>query len=73
MLLSDSHEIGTHNHLVRKQTLNYLAKLAKLFSFVASTFLAVSCITCVCIMSHTPLCTTQITTHNTAQYFGQFG
>ena len=28
MLLSDSHEIGTHNHLIRKQTLNYLAKLA---------------------------------------------
>ena len=26
--LSDSNEIRTHNHLVRKQTLNHLAKLA---------------------------------------------
>ena len=25
--LSDCNGIGTHNHLVRKQTLNYLAKL----------------------------------------------
>ena len=28
-ILSDSNEIRTHNHLVRKRTLNYLAKLAK--------------------------------------------
>ena len=27
--LSDSNMIQTHNHLVRKRTLNYLAKLAK--------------------------------------------
>ena len=26
--LNDSNEIRTHNHLVRKQTLNHLAKLA---------------------------------------------
>ena len=29
--LSDSNVIRTHNHLVRKWTLNYLAKLAKLW------------------------------------------
>ena len=28
-LLSDSNGIRTHNHLVRKQTLNHLVKLAK--------------------------------------------
>ena len=37
--LSDSKEIRTHNHLVRKQTLNHLAKLAKWLSFVVSTCL----------------------------------
>ena len=28
-LNNDSSEIRTHNHLVRKQTLNHLAKVAK--------------------------------------------
>ena len=32
--LSDSNKIWTHNHLVRKRTLNHLAKLAKKASFV---------------------------------------
>ena len=35
--LSDSNEIRTHNHLVRKRTLNHLAKLARRFSCVVST------------------------------------
>ena len=37
--LSDSNEIQTHNHLVRKWTLNHLAKLAKWLSCVVSTYL----------------------------------
>ena len=37
--LSDSNGIWNHNHLVRKQTLNHLAKLAKWLSCVASTYL----------------------------------
>ena len=37
--LSDSKEIRTHNHLVRKQTLNHLEKLSKWLSCVMSTFL----------------------------------
>ena len=37
--LSDSNGIRTHNHLVRKRTLNHLAKLAKWLSCVVSTFL----------------------------------
>ena len=37
--LSDSNEIRTHNHLVCKQTLNHLAKLAKWLSCVVSTYL----------------------------------
>ena len=37
--LSDSNWIWTHNHLVRKQTLNHLAKLAKWLSCVVSTYL----------------------------------
>ena len=35
--LSNSNEIGTHNDLVRKRTLNHLAKLAKWLSCVMST------------------------------------
>ena len=37
--LCDSNKIQTHNHLVHKQTLNHLAKLAKWLSCVASTCL----------------------------------
>ena len=37
--LSDSSEIRTHNLLVRKRTLNHLAKLAKWLSCVVSTYL----------------------------------
>ena len=37
--LSDSNGIRTHNHLVRKQTLNHLAKLTKWLSCIASTYL----------------------------------
>ena len=38
-ILSDSDVTRTHNHLVRKRTLNHLAKLAKWLSCVVSTFL----------------------------------
>ena len=38
-ILSDSNEIRTCSHLVRKQTLKHLAKLAKSLSCVVSTFL----------------------------------
>ena len=37
--LSDSNRIRTHNQLVRKRTLNHLAKLAKWLCCVASTYL----------------------------------
>ena len=37
--LSDSNGIRTHNHLVRKRTLNHLVKLAKQLSCVVSTYL----------------------------------
>ena len=37
--LSDSNGIRTHNHLVRKRTLNHLAKLAKWFTCFVSTYL----------------------------------
>ena len=37
--LNDSNEIRTHNRLVRKRTLNHLAKLAKWLSCVVSTYL----------------------------------
>ena len=37
--LSDSNMIRTHNHLVRKRTLNHLAKLAKWLSYFVSTYL----------------------------------
>ena len=37
--LSDCNWTRTHNHLVRKRTLNHLAKLAKWLSCVVSTYL----------------------------------
>ena len=37
--LSESNGIRIHNQLVRKRTLNYLAKLAKWFSWVVSFYL----------------------------------
>ena len=37
--LSDWSGTGTQNHLVCKQTLNHLAKLAKWLSFAVSTYL----------------------------------
>ena len=37
--LSDSNEIWTHNHLVRKGTLDHIAKVAKWLSCVVSTYL----------------------------------
>ena len=37
--LSDSNGIRTHNQIVRKRTLNYLAKLAIWLSCVVSTYL----------------------------------
>ena len=57
----------TQNHLVRKQTLNQLTKLAKWLSCVLSTYLhrAFDCM----FLS----CTVQISTQNTVQSVGQFG
>ena len=37
--LIDSNGIRTHNHFIRKRTLNHLAKLAKRLSCVVSTYL----------------------------------
>ena len=37
--LSDCNRTQTHKHLVCKRTLNYLAKLAKWFSYVVRTYL----------------------------------
>ena len=37
--LSDSNRIQTHNHLVHKQTLNHLAKLAKRLNCLVNTYL----------------------------------
>ena len=37
--LSDTNEIGTHNHLVCERTLNHLAKRAKWWSCVVGTYL----------------------------------
>ena len=37
--LSDCNRARTHNHLVRKRTLNHLIKLVKWLSFVVSTYL----------------------------------
>ena len=39
LVISDSNGIRTHNHLVRKQTLNNLAKLAEGLNCVVSTYL----------------------------------
>ena len=39
LLLSDCNWTRTHNHLVRKQTLNHFAKLTKWLSWVVSTYL----------------------------------
>ena len=47
----------THNHLVRKRTLNHLAKQKQKKKKKKITI----------------KCTVQISTHNTAQSFGQFG
>ena len=38
-LLSDCYGTRTHNHLVRKQALNHLAKLIKCLSCIVSTYL----------------------------------
>ena len=38
--LSDCSKTETHNHLLRKRTLNHLAKLAKRLSCVVSTYLS---------------------------------
>ena len=38
-ILRDSNRIRTHNHLIRKQTLNNLAKLAKRLNCVVTTYL----------------------------------
>ena len=105
-ILSDSNEIRTHNHLVRKRKLNNLAKLAKWLNSVVSTYLygAFDCmvlsshervsewihsemcrftlkVECRFILwnayvirwEHTGKCTAQISFHNTAQSFSQFG
>ena len=42
--LSDCNGTWTHNHLVRKQTLNYLTELAKWLSCVVSTYLYARCV-----------------------------
>ena len=49
-ILSDCNRIRTHYHLIRKRTLNHLAKLAKWLSFVASTYLygAFDCVFLAC-------------------------
>ena len=39
VFLSDRNGIWTHNHLVLKQTLDHLAKLAKWLGYVVSTYL----------------------------------
>ena len=44
--LSDSNEIVTHNHSVRKRTFNNLAKLTKWLSCVVSTYLSVHLAVC---------------------------
>ena len=71
--LSDCNWTQTQNPIVRKRTLNHLAKLTKWLSCVLSIYLysAFDCISChvrirVWIIA-------QISTQNTAQSFGQFG
>ena len=41
-ILSDSNEFRTHSHLVRKRTINHLAKLAKWLSCIAISYLYVA-------------------------------
>ena len=48
---SGSNGIRTQNHLVRKQTLNHLAKLAKQLSCVVSTYMYGAC-GCVFLSCH---------------------
>ena len=43
VFLSDSNEIRTHNHLVRKRTLNHLAKLVNWLSCVVNTYVYGAC------------------------------
>ena len=64
-ILSDCNRTGTHNHLVRKWTLNHLAKLAKWLSCVVSTYLysAFDCMffSChICISDWTPFIIVQM-------------
>ena len=49
--MSNSHEIQTDNHLVCKQTLNRLAKLAKWLSCFVSTYLY-SAFDCMLLLCH---------------------
>ena len=60
LFLSDCNGARTHNHLVLKQTLNHLAKLAKWLSCIVSTYLYgafdcmfLSCHVCVSEWIHT--------------------
>ena len=61
-LLSDSNRIRTHYHLVRKQTLNHLAKLLCRFTLnrVRDMIITYSQVS-------TPYRTVRVSTHNTAQ------
>ena len=52
--LSDCNGTRTHNHLVHKQTLNHLTKLAKWLSCVVSTFLY-SAFDCMLLSCHVPV------------------
>ena len=49
--VSDSNWTRTHSSIVRKRTLNHLAKLAKWLSFVVSTYLYPP-FNCVCLSCH---------------------
>ena len=49
--LSDSIKIWTHNHLVRKQRFNHLARLTKWLSWILSTFLYGS-LDCMLLSAH---------------------
>ena len=49
--VSDSNEMWTYNHLIRKQTLNQLGKQAKWLSCVVSTYLYVA-FDCMLLSSH---------------------
>ena len=52
--LSDCIPTRTHNHLVRKRTLNHLAQLAKWLSCVVSTYLY-SAFDCMFLSCHVPI------------------